>query len=130
MDMDTSKVLDHLKELMSEKDISRFELSGKTGVPLSTIYNMMKRRTMPSIDTLDKLCTGLNISLSQFFNGADEQICLNNDEKEFVLSFRQCDMEMQGRPKAYLDGMKDAKKAAKKTEKKDAKKTAEKLASD
>ena len=55
--------------LCRERGIKPNELATRSGVSPSTVYSMLdpKRRTV-SIDTVKKLCDGLDITLGEFFS--------------------------------------------------------------
>ena len=57
------------QEIMSQKDIRPNELANLSGVTPSTVYSMLdERRKELSINTIKKLCDGLDISLGEFFS--------------------------------------------------------------
>ena len=56
-----------LRDLMVEKGWTEYRLAKASGLSESTIANIFKRNTMPSISTLESICSGFGITLSQFF---------------------------------------------------------------
>ncbi len=66
-------VLQRITELREAKGWSLNMLATKTGVPQSTLSNAYSRGTQPSIETLSAICTGLGITLAEFFAGADDK---------------------------------------------------------
>lgn len=59
-----------IRQLMEEKNISEYRLAKLSGLSQSTISNIFIRNTAPTIPTLEAICSGLGISMAQFF--ADE----------------------------------------------------------
>lgn len=56
------------QEIMKERDIRPNELANLSGVTPSTVYSMLdERRKELSINTIKKLCDGLEITLGEFF---------------------------------------------------------------
>ncbi len=54
---------------MSQRGIRPNELANLSGVTPSTVYSMLDdRRKELSINTIKKLCDGLEITLGEFFN--------------------------------------------------------------
>ena len=54
---------------MEQQDICPNELANLSGVTPSTVYSMLdERRKELSINTIKKLCDGLEITLGEFFN--------------------------------------------------------------
>lgn len=66
--MDT---LGRLRKLLDERGWTEYRLARASGLSDSTIKNIFKRNTQPTIDTLEAICRGLGITLSQFFADGD-----------------------------------------------------------
>lgn len=56
-----------LKQIISQRGWSAYRLAKESGLSESTIANIIKRNAIPSVDTLEAICKGLGITLSQFF---------------------------------------------------------------
>lgn len=56
-----------LKHLMQERGWTAYRLAKESGLSESTLANIFKRNTIPSISTLETICNGFHITLSQFF---------------------------------------------------------------
>ena len=56
-----------LRELLDQSGWSEYRLARKAGLSDSTIINIFKRNTVPSIPTLEAICKGFGITLAQFF---------------------------------------------------------------
>lgn len=56
---------------MDEKGWTEYRLSKECGLSESTIANIFRRNTIPSISTLEAICNGFGITLSQFFADYD-----------------------------------------------------------
>lgn len=88
-----------IKELMDERGWSIYELSKRSGLAQTTISNMWKRNTEPTIPSLRALCKGFGISLSQFF-AEGNMVELTDEQKDFFmrwssLSARQKELLME-----------------------------------
>ena len=57
-----------LESLLEMRGWTEYRLSKKSGLAESTIANIFRRNCMPSISTLDIVCSTLGITLSQFFS--------------------------------------------------------------
>lgn len=62
--MDTHQ---RLRQLLDERGWTEYKLAKKCGLSESTLANIFRRNTTPSIATLEAICTGFGITLSQFF---------------------------------------------------------------
>ena len=70
-----------LRYLMNERGWTEYKLSKVCGLSESTLANIFKRNTMPSISTLESICKGFGITLSQFF-ADNEMVELTPELKE------------------------------------------------
>ena len=62
--MDT---LARLKQLLNDRGWTEYRLSKECGLAQSTLGNIYRRNVNPSLDTLETICKGFGITLSQFF---------------------------------------------------------------
>lgn len=66
--MDTHQ---RLRQLLDERGWTEYRLSKECGLSESTLANIFRRNTLPSIGTLEAICRGFGITLSQFFAEGD-----------------------------------------------------------
>ena len=57
---------DRLRKLMKEREWTEYRLSKECGLSESTLANIFRRNTVPSITTLETICDAFGITLSQF----------------------------------------------------------------
>lgn len=76
--MDTHE---RLRQLLKERGWSEYRLAKSCGLSESTIANIFRRNTLPSIATLETICGGFGITLSQFF-AEGEMVELTPELKE------------------------------------------------
>ena len=81
IEMDT---LLRIKELLDERSWSEYKLSKASGVSQSTLSNMFKRNNAPTIPTLESICEGFGITLSQFFSTGDDAIKRSPEQREMI----------------------------------------------
>ena len=60
-------VLERLRGLLDERGWTEYRLAKECGLSESTIANIFRRNSVPSITTLESICNGFGITLSQFF---------------------------------------------------------------
>lgn len=93
--MDTNE---RLQRLLKERGWSMYRLSLQSGLSQATLANIFRRNTVPSIVTLEAICKGFGITLSQFFAEGDMVemtpdlkelfdcwVCLTVDQKSAAL---------------------------------------------
>jgi transcriptional regulator with XRE-family HTH domain len=92
-------ILGKIKKLQGEKGWSETRLAEEAGLTPSTISSLYKRNNLPSIPTLQSLCSAFGITVAQFFADSDvppdltpEQVCLlehwntlTDEQKEALL---------------------------------------------
>lgn len=78
--MDT---LARLKQLLQERGWTEYKLSQECGLAQSTIGNIFRRNTVPSIATLETICKGFGITMAQFF-AENDFIEVTPDLKELI----------------------------------------------
>lgn len=66
--MDTHE---RLRQLLNERGWSEYKLAKRCGLSESTVANIFRRNTVPSIATLETICSGFGITMSQCFAEGD-----------------------------------------------------------
>ena len=61
-----------IKEIMVEKGMSSVSLADIIGVSKVTVSNLINNKTMPSVETLEKIATALNVPMWQLFASPEE----------------------------------------------------------
>ena len=56
-----------IRYFMEQQNWSEYRLALESGLSQSTVANIFNRNTTPSLDTLQAICSGLGITMSQFF---------------------------------------------------------------
>lgn len=75
--MDT---LQRIQQLMEQRGWTEYRLAKESDLPLSTVTNMFRRKTAPTIPTLETICAGFGISLSQFFAQEEHLVELTDEQ--------------------------------------------------
>lgn len=96
-------VLARIKQLLDERNWSIYKLSKTSGVAQSTLSNMFSRNNLPTIGTLEDICSGFGITLSQFFSTDGEPMMIDAAQKELLEKWAQLTTEQK---KAFLELMK------------------------
>ena len=87
-------VHEKLQYLLDERGWTKYQLARKCGLSDATIANIFRRNTMPSIPTLEAICQGYGITLSQFF-ASGEMVELTPDLKEVFDSWSSLSPEQK-----------------------------------
>ena len=76
-------VIERIDELMAARNWSDYRLAAESGLSSSTIANIHRRNTLPSIPTLEAICNAFGITLAQFFAEDLTTVQLNTEQKDF-----------------------------------------------
>ena len=76
--MDTHE---RLRQLLNERGWTEYRLAKNCGLSESTIANIYRRNTIPSLATLEAICKGFGITMAQFF-AEGEMVEINPELKE------------------------------------------------
>lgn len=64
-----------LGELLQKQAMTQYQLSGSSGLPKSTISNMVHcQYDSMKLRIIHEMCQGLGIGISEFFAGLDDEI--------------------------------------------------------
>lgn len=77
-------ILNEITRLRLERNWSEYELAKKSGLSQSTISTWYRKEQIPTIQTLDKICKGFGITLSQFFAEGDDTISLTPEQRNML----------------------------------------------
>ena len=77
-------ILEHIKKLRDERGWSNYRLAKKAQISEGSLNNLFRLNNLPTIPTLEAICEGLGITLSQFFAEDGEALVLNEDQREML----------------------------------------------
>jgi len=77
-------VIKRIDTLMEERQWSDYRLSLESGLSSSTIANIHRRNTVPSIITLEAICDAFGITMAQFFSETETHahVHLSDEQRE------------------------------------------------
>jgi len=103
---DKNEVLRRIDELCEERGWTHYMLAKNSNIPYSSINNMFRRNTYPSLPIMFKLCEGLRIHISDFFKDPGRnELVLSSDETKLVNGFRRLGFHDQELILIYLKGL-------------------------
>lgn len=103
--MDTHE---RLRQLLNERGWSEYKLAKRCGLSESTVANIFRRNTVPSIATLETICSGFGITMSQFFAEGD-MIEITPELKELFENWVNLTPEQKKAAKQMLKAMNNSK---------------------
>ncbi len=105
--MEKNRTIAKIEELMAAKGWKLYRLAKEADIPYSSLNNLFKRNTEPTLTNLRLICSALGITLSDFFS--DEKLPMKrdftDDEKHVIMEYRHLELAEQRLLKAYLHGL-------------------------
>ena len=83
-------VKERLQQLMDERQWTIYKVAKEADIPWSTVRNMFKRNTEPSIGTLEAICKGMGLTLPQFFD-VENQMGLSDEQRKLINQWGKLD---------------------------------------
>ncbi|MGN0326930.1 MAG: helix-turn-helix domain-containing protein [Lachnospiraceae bacterium] len=102
------KVLDRIQQLLTFNQWSLYKLAKESDLPYSSLNNLVNRRTCPTIATLEKICNGFNISLSNFFKFTKNPLrneTISEEEQKLLNAYASLSQKDKELLTAYLKGL-------------------------
>lgn len=93
-------VIKRINELTAARQWSYYKLSSVSGVSLSSLTGVLKTPHIPTIYTLQKICDGFGITISEFFSPFEQ-----NSSSDFVELYNLLDKESQNLVLIYMKGL-------------------------
>ena len=103
--MEQFNPLERIDDLCRERNWSYYQLSKASGIAYSTLNTLMNKQNMPTLSTLQKLCKGFGISVTDFFEPDKSQNGLTKNQAECLSLFNTLSPEDQKLALAYLKGL-------------------------
>lgn len=102
------EVLSRIQQLLRFKHWTLYKLAKQSGIPYSSLNNIFNRQTCPTIATLEKICNGFDLSLSEFFSFAENPLRNQNitsEQQDLLNSYEELSAQDKKLLQAYLRGL-------------------------
>lgn len=97
--MDTNYTLKRIRDILDERNLSLYKLAKKSNIPYSSLNSLFQKNNQPTISTLEKICLGLGISMSDFFSdkpvSQDWILDASEDDIQMLISIHKMPKEHQ-----------------------------------
>lgn len=77
-------ILDEILRLRMERGWTEYQLAKNSKIAQSTISTWYRKKQTPTFESLNKICTGLGITLSSFFEEGEGAVVLTPEQKELL----------------------------------------------
>lgn len=108
--MEELEIIERIKYLCEVRNWTIYRLAKQSGITYSTLCTMLHKATAPSIPTLVRLCRGLGISLSEFFDTGNDWATLSPAQKEHLQLWDTLNESNQQATEKYMQYLLDNQK--------------------
>lgn len=88
-----------------ERGWTEYQLAERSGLPQSTISSWYRKNMIPTIPSLEKICTAFGITLSQLFAEENDLVALTDSQKKLLESWARLTEEQQAVVFALIEKM-------------------------
>lgn len=88
-------ILSAITELREMRGWSEYQLAERSGLPQSTISSWYRKHMIPTVPSLEKICTAFGITLSQLFASGDDPVSLTDSQRELLSRWARLDPDQQ-----------------------------------
>ena len=77
-------ILETITEYRERKGWTEYQLSERSGLPQSTISSWYRRKIIPSVPSLEKICFAFGITMSQLFAEEEDLVFLSPSQRTLL----------------------------------------------
>ena len=88
-----------------ERGWKEYQLAERSGLPQSTISSWYRKNMIPTIPSLEKICTAFGVTLSQLFAEGDAPVSLTESQHKLLQRWARLSEEQQTVIFALIDKM-------------------------
>ena len=88
-----------------ERGWTEYQLAEKSGLPQSTISSWYRKNMIPTIPSLEKICSAFGITLSQLFAEGEAPVSLTISQRKLLESWSRLTEEQQAVVFALIEKM-------------------------
>lgn len=88
-------ILSTITAYREERGWTEYQLAERSGLPQSTISSWYRKKMVPSVPSLEKICNAFGITLSQLFAESKDAVSLTASQKELLSRWSRLNKEQQ-----------------------------------
>lgn len=88
-------ILSAISTYREERGWTEYQLAERSGLPQSTISSWYRKNMVPTIPSLEKICTAFDITLSQLFAEEDSPVSLTDSQRKLLERWSRLSEEQQ-----------------------------------
>jgi len=98
-------ILATITEYREERGWTEYQLAEHSGLPQSTISSWYRKNMVPTIPSLEKICSAFGITLSQLFAEGDVPVSLTESQRKLLECWSKLSEDQQSVVFALIDKM-------------------------
>lgn len=91
-----------IEKLCAKGGISRYQLSNRMGISQSALSDIVKKKNVPTLVTIERICAAFGITIAQFFTQGESIPDLSNEQKELLLLWDDLKLEEKEIVKTFM----------------------------
>ncbi|MDO5338087.1 MAG: helix-turn-helix transcriptional regulator [Eubacteriales bacterium] len=103
--MNSIEPISHIKELCAERNWSYYQLAKSSGLSYSTVSTLLNNTNLPSLTTLEKICSGFGISIAEFFDPGHDTCGLSQEQQKCLQLFNALPDSKKELAIAFMKGL-------------------------
>ena len=98
-------ILATITEYREDRGWTEYQLAEHSGLPQSTISSWYRKNIVPTIPSLEKICTAFGITLSQLFAEGNTPVSLSDSQRKLLERWARLSEDQQAVVFALIDKM-------------------------
>ena len=98
-------ILTTITTYREQRGWTEYQLAEESGLPQSTISSWYRKKMIPTVPSLEKICTAFGITLSQLFAEGDEPVSLTASQRKLLENWSKLNEERQAVVFALIEKM-------------------------
>ena len=103
--MQVKDILSAISTYREARGWTEYQLAERSGLPQSTISSWYRKNMVPTIPSLEKICSAFGITLSQLFSEGDVAVSLTESQRKLLDRWSRLSDEQQAVVFALIDKM-------------------------
>ena len=98
-------ILSAITQYRLERGWSEYQLAEHSGLPQTTISSWYRKNMIPTVPSLEKICSAFGITLSQLFAEGEDVVVLTESQKKLLEVWSRLTEEQQAVVFALIEKM-------------------------
>ena len=98
-------ILSAITAYREDRGWTEYQLAERSGLPQSTISSWYRKKMVPTLPSLEKICSAFGITLSQLFAEGEAAVSLTDAQRKLLERWSRLSAEQQAVVFALIDKM-------------------------